>query len=224
MECLSTFCVKGEDHGHPCILRCRHQTIQQEENVKHTVKGTQTEKNLMAAFAGESQTFNRYSYFAEAARKEGYEQIANIFSDTANDEKAHARVFYQYLEGGGVEITTTYPSGTAAATKMNLETAVAGENAAWTFRYEDFARIAREEGFPDIASTFEHIAVAEKFHEARFRRLMDNLGKNAVFKKNMPVMWHCSNCGYVLEGREAPRRCPACQSPQAFYEVLAENY
>ena len=192
--------------------------------MKNTVKGTRTEKNLMAAFAGESQTFNRYSYFAEAARKEGYEQIANIFLDTANNERAHARAFFRYLEGGGVEITATFPSGTAADTKSNLKTAVAGENAAWTLRYEDFAMIAREEGFPEIAGTFENIAVAEKFHEARFRKLIDNLGKNAVFKKNMPVMWHCSNCGYVLEGKEAPRRCPACQSPQAFYEVLAENY
>ena len=192
--------------------------------MKNTIKGSRTEKNLMAAFAGESQTFNRYAYFAEAARKEGYEQIANIFLDTANNERAHARVFFRYLEGGGVEITATFPSGTAADTKSNLKTAVAGENSAWTLRYEDFARIAKEEGFPDVASTFEQIAVAEKFHEARFRRLIDNLGKNEVFKKNMPVKWHCSNCGYVLEGTEAPRHCPACQSPQAFYEVLAENY
>ena len=192
--------------------------------MKNTVKGTRTEKNLMAAFAGESQTLNRYAYFAEAARKEGYEQIANIFLDTANNERAHARVFFRYLEGGGVEITATFPSGTAADTKSNLKTAVAGENAAWTLRYEDFAMIAREEGFPEIAGTFENIAVAEKFHEARFRKLIDNLGKNEVFKKNMPVKWHCTHCGYVLEGTEAPRRCPACQSPQSFYEMLAENY
>lgn len=192
--------------------------------MKNTVKGTRTEKNLMAAFAGESQTFNRYSYFAEAARKEGYEQIAHIFSETANEERAHAGVFYQYLEGGGVEITATYPSGPAAETIMNLKAAVAGENAAWTLRYEDFARIARQEGLPDVARAFEHIGVAEKFHEARFIRLMDNLAKNEVFKKKTPVKWHCRNCGYVLEGKEAPRRCPSCQSPQAFYEVLAENY
>ncbi|MCX5834880.1 MAG: ferritin-like domain-containing protein [Deltaproteobacteria bacterium] len=192
--------------------------------MKNTIKGTRTEKNLMAAFAGESQTFNRYSYFAEAARKEGYEQIANIFLDTANNERTHARAFFQYLEGGGVEMTATFPSGAASDTKTNLKAAVAGENAAWTLHYEDFARIAREENFPEIASTFKHIAVAEKFHEDRFKRLMDNLGKNEVFKKNMSVKWHCTNCGYVLEGKEVPRLCPACQSPQAFYEVLAENY
>ena len=192
--------------------------------MENTVKGTRTEKNLMTAFAGESQTLNRYSYFAEAARKEGYEQIAHIFLETANDERAHARVFYQYLKGGGVEVSATYPSGPVAETKTNLEAAVAGENAAWTHRYEDFARTAREEGFPEVAITFENIAVAEKFHEIRFRRLMDNLAKNEVFKKNLPVRWHCTNCGFVIEGKEAPRRCPACQSPQAFYEVLAENY
>ena len=192
--------------------------------MKNTIKGTRTEKNLIAAFAGESQTFNRYSYFTEAARKEGYEQIANIFLDTAINERAHARAFFHYLEGGGVEITATFPSGPAGDTKMNLEAAVAGENAAWTLHYEDFARIARKEGFPEIASTFENIAVAEKFHEARFRRLIDNLKKYEVFRKNVPVKWHCTNCGYILEGKEAPRRCPACQSPQAFYEVLAENY
>jgi rubrerythrin len=193
-------------------------------DMKNTIKGTRTEKNLMAAFAGESQTFNRYSYFAEAARKEGYEQIANIFLDTANNERAHAWAFYQYLEGGGIEITATYPSGPAADTRRNLEAAVAGENAAWTLRYEDFASTAGEENFPEIASTFEHIAVAEKFQEGRFRRLMVNLEKNEVFKKNASVKWHCTNCGYVLEGKEAPRHCPACHSPQAFYEVLAENY
>ncbi len=192
--------------------------------MKNPIRGTRTEKNLMAAFAGESQTFNRYSYFAEAARKEGYEQIADIFSETANDERAHARAFYQYLEGGGVEITATYPSGPPADTKGNLQAAVAGENAAWTLRYADFARIAREEGFPEIAGTFEHIAVAEEFHEARFRKLMDNLEKDEVFRKKAPVKWHCRNCGYVTEGKEAPRGCPSCRFPQSFYEVLAENY
>jgi len=192
--------------------------------MKNTIKGTRTEKNLMAAFAGESQSFNRYTYFAETARKEGYEQIAGIFSDTADNERAHARTLYQFLEGGGIEITATYPSGPAADTKKNLQAAVAGENATWTLRYQDFARVARDENFLEIASAFEHIAVAEEFHEARFRRLMDNLEKNEVFKKNAPVKWHCTNCGYVQKGKEAPGRCPACQFPQAFYELLAENY
>lgn len=192
--------------------------------MRKSIKGTLTEKNLMTAFAGESQTFNRYSYFAEAARKEGYEQIADIFLRTADEERAHARAFYQYLEGGGIEITATYPSGPTSDTKGNLQAAMAGENAAWTLRYGDFARIAREEGFPEIAGTFENIAVAEEFHEARFRKLMDNLEKDEVFKKRAPVKWHCRNCGYVTEGKEAPRRCPSCRFPQSFYEVLAENY
>lgn len=192
--------------------------------MKKSIKGTRTEKNLMAAFAGESQTFNRYSYFAESARKEGYEQIANIFLETANNERAHARTFHQYLEGGGVEITATYPSGPAADTEKNLEAAIASENASWTLRYEDFARIAREENCADIASVFEGIAVAEKFHETRFEKLLENLRKNRVFKKTASVKWHCTNCGYVTAETEAPRHCPACRFPQAFYEVLAENY
>ena len=189
-----------------------------------SIKGTKTEKNLLAAFAGESQARNRYTYFASAARKEGYEQIANIFTETAENEKEHAKVFFKYLEGGDTEITATYPAGMIKDTLHNLEAAAAGENMEWTTIYQDFAKTAREEGFPDITRSFEQIAKVEKFHEARYRKLINNIAAGEVFRKKAPVKWHCINCGYVLEGTEAPRECPACKHPQAFYEVLAENY
>ncbi len=187
------------------------------------LKGTQTEKNLLASFAGESQARNRYTYFASAARKEGFEQIANIFIETAENEKEHAKVFFKYLEGGDVEITATYPAGRIGDTKINLEAAAAGENLEWTVLYQDFAKIANAEGFPEISRSFEQISKVEKFHESRYRKLIDNLVKGEVFKKKYPVKWHCINCGYVIEGDEAPRECPACRHPQAYYEVLAEN-
>jgi rubrerythrin len=189
-----------------------------------SIKGTKTEKNLLAAFAGESQARNRYTYFASAARKEGYEQIANIFAETAENEKEHAKVFFKYLEGGDVEITAAYPAGAIKDTKSNLEEAAAGENLEWTTIYRDFSRTAKEEGFTEVAQSFEQIAKVEKFHEARYRKLMNNLGNKEVFKKKKPAVWHCINCGYVIEGTEAPKQCPACKHPQAFYEVLAENY
>ena len=189
-----------------------------------SLKGTKTEKNLLASFAGESQARNRYTYFASAARKEGYEQIANIFIETSENEKEHAKVFFKHLEGGDVEITATYPAGMINNTKANLEAAAAGENLEWTKLYSDFARIAKDEGFPEVANSFEQIAKVEKFHESRYRRLINNIANGTVFKKTSPVKWHCINCGYVFEGAEAPKECPACAHPQAYYEVLAENY
>ena len=189
-----------------------------------SIKASKTEKNLLAAFAGESQARTRYTYFASAARKEGFEQIANIFLETAENEKEHAKVFFKYLEGGDVEITASYPAGMIKDTKSNLEEAAAGENMEWSTLYSDFAKIAHDEGFGDVARSFEQVAKVEKFHESRYRKLINNITAKEVFKKKAPVKWHCINCGYVFEGIEAPRECPACKHPQSFYEVLAENY
>jgi rubrerythrin len=189
-----------------------------------TIKGTKTEKNLLASFAGESQARNRYTYFASAAKKEGLEQISNIFMETAENEKEHAKVFFKFLEGGDTEITASYPAGTIKDTKSNLEAAAAGENMEWTVIYHDFAQAAKTEGFSEISRAFEQIAKVEKFHEARYRRLINNITSGEVFKKKTAVKWHCINCGYVVEAAEAPRECPACKHPQSFYEVLAENY
>jgi len=189
-----------------------------------SIKGTKTEKNLLAAFAGESQARNRYTYFASKARKEEFEQIANIFTETAANEKEHAEVFFNYLQGGDAEITASYPAGMIKDTKSNLEAAVAGENLEWTTIYSNFSKIAKDEGFPQIAHSFEQIAKVEKFHESRYRKLIQNVANGEVFKKKDKVKWHCSNCGYVFEGTEAPKECPACKHPQAYYELLAENY
>ncbi len=188
------------------------------------LKGSQTEKNLLAAFAGESQARNRYTYFASAARKEGFEQIANIFIETAENEKEHAKVFFSYLEGGDVVITAGYPAGMIKDTKSNLEAAAKGENLEWTTLYTDFARIARDEEYPEVARSFEQIAKVEKFHEGRYRKLILNLANGEVFRRPAVMKWHCSNCGYIFEGTEPPKECPACKHPQAFYELLAENY
>lgn len=189
-----------------------------------SLKGTKTEKNLLAAFAGESQARNRYTYFASAAKKEGYEQISRIFLETAENEKEHAKVFFKHLEGGDVEIVAAYPAGMIKDTKSNLEAAAAGEKLEWTTLYADFGTIARNEGFADVAQSFEQISKVERFHEARYRKLIANIGAGEVFKKKKPVKWHCTNCGYVVEGVEAPSICPACTHPQAYYELLAENY
>ena len=189
-----------------------------------SIKGTKTEKNLLAAFAGESQARNRYTYFASAAKKEGLEQIANIFSETAENEKEHAKIFFKHLEGGDVEIMATYPAGMIKDTKANLEAAAAGENLEWTTLYQDFSKVAKDEGFPEVARSFEQVAKVERFHETRYRKLINNLVNGEVFKKKASVKWHCINCGYVLEGAEAPQMCPACKHPQAYFEVLAENY
>lgn len=189
-----------------------------------SIKGTRTERNLLAAFAGESQARNRYTYFASAARKEGYEQIANIFIETAENEKEHAKIFFKHLEGGDAEITATYPAGKIDSAKSNLEAAAAGEKLEWTKLYSDFAETAKGEGFPEVAKSFEQVAKVERFHESRYRKLINNISKGEIFKKGSSMKWHCTNCGYVSEGPEAPRECPACKHPQAFYEVLAENY
>jgi len=188
------------------------------------IKGTRTEKNVLAAFAGESQARNRYTYFASQARKAGYEQIANIFIETAENEKEHAKVFFKYLQGGDAEIAAAYPAGVIGDTRANLEAAAAGENMEWTAIYSDFSKIARDEGFPEIANSFDQIAKVEKFHESRYRKLINNIVNNEVFKKKPSIKWHCTNCGYIHEGTEAPFECPACKHPQSYYEVLAENY
>jgi rubrerythrin len=189
-----------------------------------SVKGTQTEKNLLTAFAGESQARNRYTFFASAARKEGYEQIANIFTETAGNEKEHAEVFFKYLEGGDLEITAAYPAGMIGDTKMNLEAAANGEKLEWSEIYADFEKTAREEGFTKIATSFKEIAEVEEFHEGRYRKLAKNIADGEVFKKKAIVKWHCTNCGYIHEGTEAPKECPACKHAQAYYELLAENF
>jgi rubrerythrin len=192
--------------------------------VARSVKGTKTEQNLLKAFAGESQARNRYTYFASAARKEGLEQIANIFQETADNEREHAKVYFSHLEGGDVEITVSYPAGMVGETRANLEAAAAGEKFEWTTLYPAFGKVAREEGFPEVARSFEQISKAESFHEARYRKLMDNMAAGEVFKRQSAVKWHCINCGYVFEGAEPPKECPACRHPRSFYEVLAENY
>jgi rubrerythrin len=189
-----------------------------------SIKGTQTEKNLLAAFAGESQARNRYVFFASVAKKEGYEQIAQFFLQTAENEKEHAKVFFKYLEGGDLEITASYPAGIIGDTKANLEAAAAGENMEWSVLYAQGAAVAREEGFPEVARSFEQIAKVEMFHEKRYRKLAANIVASEVFKKKDSVKWHCINCGYVFEGAEAPNECPACKHPQSYYEILAENY
>jgi rubrerythrin len=189
-----------------------------------SLKGTKTEKNLLAAFAGESQARNRYTYFASKARKEGFEQISAIFMETAENEKEHAKVFFKYLEGGEVEITAGYPAGIIGDTKANLEAAAAGEKMEWSTLYVDFAKIAQEEGFAEVANSFEQIAKVEKFHEGRYRKLISNIENSEVFKKRSVVKWHCRNCGFVFEGVEPPKECPACNHPQSYYEVLAENF
>jgi rubrerythrin len=189
-----------------------------------SIKGTKTESNLLVSFAGESQARNRYTYFASQAKKEGFEQIANIFTETAENEKEHAKVFFKYLEGGEVQITVSYPAGAIKDTKSNLQAAAAGENMEWTSIYADFAKTAEDEGFAEVARSFEQIAKVERFHESRYRKLIGNLEEKTVFKKKSLVKWHCINCGYVVEGEEAPKECPACKHPQSFYEVLAQNY
>ena len=189
-----------------------------------SIRGTKTEKNLLAAFAGEAQARNRYTYFAGAAKKEGYEQIAAIFLETAENEKEHAKVFFKYLEGGEVEITASYPAGVIGDTAANLKAAADGEKHEWSALYAEFERVAREEGFLDVAESFHEIAEVEEFHEARDRKLAANIADGEVFRKKAPVKWHCRNCGYVHEGAEAPDICPACRHPKAHYEVLAENY
>jgi rubrerythrin len=187
-------------------------------------KGSQTEKNVLAAFAGESQARNRYTYAASEAKKAGYEQIAAIFLDTADNEKEHAKKFFELLEGGEAVITAAYPAGVIGDTAANLEAAANGERFEWTTLYKNFAEVARQEGFKKVAAVFTEIAEVEAGHEARYRKLLANVLEGKVFKKDESVKWRCRNCGYIHEGPEAPKVCPACTHPQAYYELLAENY
>ncbi|MBR5541853.1 MAG: rubrerythrin family protein [Bacteroides sp.] len=189
-----------------------------------SVKGTQTEKNLLTSFAGESQARMRYTYFASVAKKEGYEQIAAIFTETADQEKEHAKRMFKWLEGGMVEITASYPAGVIATTAENLKAAAAGENEEWTADYPHFADVADEEGFPAIAAMYRNIAKAEKAHEERYLAFLNNIENGTVFKKEEETVWQCRNCGYVHEGTEAPNACPACLHPQAYFEVKKTNY
>jgi rubrerythrin len=187
-------------------------------------KGSKTEKNLLAAFAGESQARNRYTYFASAARKEGYEQISSIFLETAENEKEHAKLFFGLLKGGEGEIMAAYPAGVVGNTPDNLKAAAAGENLEWTKLYQGFADVAKKEGLGEAYETFSQVAKVEKFHEARYLGLLENVKEGKAFKKDSSVKWHCRNCGYVFEGKEVPERCPVCKHPRAYFEVLAENY
>lgn len=188
------------------------------------LKGTRTEKNLMGAFAGESQARNRYTYFAAQARKDGLVQIADIFEETANQEKEHAKRFFKFLEGGEVEITACFPAGIVGSTTENLRAAADGEQHEHSALYPEFARIAKEEGFPEVAAIFNAISVAEKQHEKRFRDLLTNLEAGKVFHRNDTVVWRCRNCGYLHEATDAPQMCPACAHPQAHFELLGENW
>lgn len=188
------------------------------------LKGSQTEKNLLASFAGESQARNRYTYFAGQARKEGYVQIALIFEETANQEKEHAKRFFKLLPGGDVMVEAAFPAGTVGSTIDNLKAAAAGENCEWSDLYPSFAKTAREEGFETAAMIWDAVCVAEKQHEKRYSDLAANLESGTVFKKSQPTTWRCLNCGYVHEGAGAPASCPACAHPQAYFEVLGENW
>ena len=188
------------------------------------IKGTQTEKNLIGAFAGESQARNRYTYFAGQARKEGYIQIAAAFEETADQEKEHAKRFFNLLEGGEAQVDSLFPAGKIGTTAENLKAAADGEAHEWGKLYPEFAKAARAEGFEVVAKVFEHISVAEKYHERRYRAFLSNLEAGTVFKKKAKTTWRCRNCGYTHEGESAPQSCPACVHPQAYFEVSAENW
>ncbi len=194
------------------------------ENTMKSLKGTQTEKNLMHSFAGESQARMRYTYFASVAKKEGYEQISAIFTETAEQEKEHAKRMFKFLEGGDVEITAAFPAGMIKTTVENLDAAASGEEHEYGDMYPGFANIADEEGFPEVAQMYRAISVAEKFHGDRFRALQKNIQTGHVFKRESKTKWRCRNCGFVYEGDEAPEKCPACQHPQAYFEIAAENF
>jgi rubrerythrin len=189
-----------------------------------TIKGTKTEKNLLKAFAGESQAKNRYTFFAKKAKEEGYEQISALFMETALQEEQHAKIFFKFLEGGPVEITATYPAGKIGTTSENLKEAAAGENEEWTILYPNFEAIAKEEGFPKVATAFKMITKVETEHEKRYLKLLKNINENTVFQKETTVKWMCRKCGYIHEGSKALENCPACQHPKAYFELKAENY
>jgi rubrerythrin len=189
-----------------------------------SIKGTRTEQNLLKSFAGESQARNRYTYFASVAKKEGYEQIAAIFEETANQEKEHAKRMFKFLEGGMVEITATYPAGVISSTEENLKAAAGGEHEEWSELYPFFAQVAEEEGFPAISAMYKMISIAEKGHEERYLALLHNVQENEVFDKIDEVTWQCRNCGFIYKGKTPPETCPACLHPKAYFEILKENY
>jgi rubrerythrin len=193
-------------------------------NMEKSIKGTVTEQNLLKSFAGESQARSRYVFFASRARKEGYEQIAGVFTETAEQEKEHAERFFKFLEGGMVEITASFPAGVIGSTKENLSAAASGENEEWTELYPAFADVAEEEGFKQIAIAWRMIAKVEAEHEKRYRKLLDNLEKDMVFRREEDIEWQCRNCGYVHKGKTAPGKCPACEHPQAYFEPKKQNY
>jgi rubrerythrin len=213
----------GVDFIKEIMYKHKIRNIKKEEAMA-SIKGTRTEQNLLKAFAGESQARNRYTYFASVAKKEGYDQIAMIFEETANQEREHAKRFFGFLEGGMVEITAAYPAGVVGTTLENLKAAAAGENEEYTDLYPGFAKVAREEGFEAVAVVFEKVCVAEKQHEKRYLDLAANIQGGKVFKRDQLVVWRCRNCGYLHEGLEAPKMCPACAHPQAYFELLGENY
>ena len=192
--------------------------------MEKSIKGTRTEQNLLKSFAGESQARSRYTFFASTAKKEGFEQIAGVFMETAEQEKEHAKRFVKFLEGGMVEITAAYPAGVIGTTAQNLEAAAAGENEEWAVLYPEFAKVADEEGFTEIAAAFRMIAKVEAEHEKRYRKLLANVLENKVFEKDEEILWQCRNCGFVIEGKKAPLKCPACLHPQAFFEPMKQNY
>lgn len=192
--------------------------------MEKSLKGTETEKNLLKAFAGESQASNRYDFFAKVAKKEGYEQIAGIFTTTAEQERQHAKRFFKFLEGGEVEITASFPAGSIKTTQENLKAAAEGENEEWTKLYPEFAKVAKEEGFNEISGAFKMISKVEAEHEKRYLALLKNVTDGTVFKKGKKVKWVCRNCGYVYESETALEKCPACLHPQAYAELFNENY
>jgi len=187
-------------------------------------KGSRTEKNLLAAFAGESQARTRYTFFASVAKKEGYEQISAIFQETSDNEKEHAQLFFKHLQGGMVEINATYPAGIIASTAENLKAAAEGEKLEWGTLYPNFGEIAEEEGFNEVARTFRMVAKVEAYHERRYLKLLESVNQGKVFKKDTPINWKCRNCGFVFEGSEAPEKCPVCSHPRSYFEVWCENY
>ena len=189
-----------------------------------SIKGSKTEQNLLKAFAGESQARNRYTYFASVAKKDGFEQISAIFTETAENEREHAKVFFKYLEGGDLEITASYPAGKIGTTAENLLASAEGEKMEWDAIYPDFAAVAEAEGFVDVAASFRDIAEVESYHERRYRKLLANIEQSLVFHKDGSVKWKCRNCGYVAEGPDAPDVCPACKHPRAYYELWVEAY
>jgi rubrerythrin len=188
------------------------------------LEGSQTEKNLLAAFAGESQARTRYTFFSSAAKKEGYEQISAIFQETSDNEKEHAQLFFNHLKGGMVEIQATYPAGMTGTTAQNLLAAAEGEKLEWGTLYPGFGDVAEKEGFPDVAKTFRSVAKVEAYHERRYRKLLVSIEQGRVFKKDAPIKWKCRNCGFVFEGAEAPEKCPVCSHPRSYFEVWVENY